>query len=99
MGDDRTVSLRGDGEPRAPGDHARCLAEIEAVAPIDGDDCSRGGAVERLERAMAAELGKEAAIFCATGTLANLLALERHCRAGGRRVLVQEQGHVYNDTG
>lgn len=94
------VSFRGDGEPRSPGDHARRLAELEAIAPIEGDDYSRGGAVERLERAMAEELGTEAAIFMPTGTLANLLALDRHCRAaGGRRVVVQEQGHVFNDTG
>jgi threonine aldolase len=77
----------------------RRLAEIEAAGPIEGDDYSRGGAVERLERAMAEELGKEAAIFVATGTLANLLALDRHCRGRGRRVVVQEQGHIYNDTG
>jgi threonine aldolase len=99
MAAERTVTFRGDGEPRSPGDHLRRLVEIEAAAPIESDDYSRGGAVERLERAMAEELGKEAAIFVPTGTLANLLALERHCRSRGRRVLVQEQGHVYCDTG
>jgi threonine aldolase len=77
----------------------RRLAKIDARGAIEADDYSRGGAVERLERAMADELGKEAAIFVATGTLANLLAIRRHCRGRGRRVLLQEQSHVYNDTG
>lgn len=93
------VVFLGDGEPRSPSEQIRRLAEIDAVAPLEPDDYSRGGAVERLERAMAEELGTEAAIFVATGTLANLLAIRRHCAGRGQRVLVQEQGHVYNDTG
>jgi threonine aldolase len=96
----RQVTFRGDGEPRSPSQMIRRLAEIDATAPIEADDYSRGGTVERLERAMAEELGKEAAFFVATGTLANLLAIRRHCQAvPGRRVLLQEQSHVYNDTG
>ena len=47
---------------------------------------------------MAARLGKERAIFMPTGTLANHLALRRHCGTGGRAA-VQEQSHLFNDTG
>jgi threonine aldolase len=96
---DRRVVFRGDGEPRTPSDYVRRLAELDAASPIEADDYSRGGAVERLERAMAEELGTEAAIFVATGTLANLLAIHHHTRGRGSRVLIQEQSHVYNDTG
>jgi threonine aldolase len=95
----RQVTFRGDGEPRSPSQMIRRLAEIDATAPIEVDDYSRGGTVERLERAMAEALGKEAALFVGTGTLANLLAIRRHCRGRGARVLLQEQSHVYNDTG
>jgi threonine aldolase len=75
------------------------LAQIDDAESIAADDYSRGGVVERLETTLAADLGKEAAIFFATGTLANLLALRQHCWGRGQRVLVPEQSHVYNDTG
>ena len=52
----------------------------------------------RLEEAIATRLGKERAIFMPTGTLANHLALRRHCGTGGRAA-VQEQSHLFNDTG
>ena len=47
---------------------------------------------------MAALLGKERAIFLPSGTLANHLAL-RLLATRGRRVLVQRDSHIYNDTG
>jgi len=57
-----------------------------------------GGIVETLEKRFAAMLGKEAAIFMPTGTLANHLVLRRLC--GDRpRAIVQEQSHLYHDTG
>ena len=51
-----------------------------------------------LEQQFAATLGKEAAIFLPTGTLANHLAIRTLC---GRkpRAVVQEQSHLYNDSG
>jgi threonine aldolase len=57
-----------------------------------------GGAVERLERRMAEALGKEAAVFMPSGTLANHLALRLLARRGGR-VLVQRESHIYRDCG
>ena len=47
---------------------------------------------------MAALLGKEMALFLPSGTLANHLAL-RLLATRGRRVLVQRESHIYNDTG
>src|SRR6266478_5823612 len=47
---------------------------------------------------MAAMLGKEMAVFMPSGTLANNLAL-RLLAQRGRRVLVQRESHIYNDTG
>ena len=54
--------------------------------------------MQRLEEAMADRLGRQRAIFMPTGTLANHLALRRHCGTGGR-VAVQEQSHLFNDSG
>jgi threonine aldolase len=54
--------------------------------------------VEELEKKFASSLGKEAAVFMPTGTLANQLAI-RNLAGTNNRVLVQEESHVYNDTG
>jgi threonine aldolase len=54
--------------------------------------------VVELENRMAAMLGKERAVFLATGTLANHLAVRIHA-GRGTRVLVQEESHLFNDSG
>ena len=56
------------------------------------------GVIEKLESRFAAILGKEQAVFLPTGTLANHLAV-RLLAGPKRRVLAQEQSHLYNDTG
>lgn len=94
--DDGHVYAYGDGLPLDP---ARYAALLQQLAPrIQVDDYSRGGVVEQLEQRMAAELGKEAAVWLPTGTLANHLAVRLQATPG-RRVLVQEQSHLYNDSG
>ncbi len=97
-GHPNSVVFRGDGEPRTTAGQIRRLGELAAGAGIEEDDFSLGGAVGRLEEAMAERLGAERAIFMPTGTLANHLALRRHCGTGGRAA-VQEQSHLFNDTG
>jgi threonine aldolase len=84
----------GDGIPLSSATYG---ALLQKLAP-QTDDYSRGGVVEQLENRMAAELGKEAAVWMPTGTLANQLAV-RLLAQSGRRVLVQEQSHLYNDCG
>ena len=61
---------------------------------LAADDYSRGGVVEQLETRMAALLGKEAAVWLPTGTLANHLAV-RLLAGNRRRVLVQAESHLY----
>ena len=92
------VQFRSDGLGLSPLGHARLLAEIAERHGIAPDDYSRGGAVTGLEARMAALLGKEAAVFLPTGTLANHLALRLLAR-NGRRVLVQRESHLYCDEG
>lgn len=95
---DQLVQLRSDGIGLSPADYARLLGEIAATRGIAVDDYSQGGVVAELEARMAALLGKEAAIFLPSGTLANHLALRLLAR-NGRRVLVQHESHLYNDEG
>ena len=93
-----SVQFRSDGLGLSPGEYGRLLGEIAATRGIDTDDYSRGGVVTELEARMAQLLGKEAAVFLPTGTLANHLAVRLLTRSG-RRVLVQQESHLWNDEG
>jgi threonine aldolase len=97
-GADSTVSFQGDGERRSPDTMIRRLADYQGTRGIAVDSYSLGGAVEELEGEMARHLGTEAALFVPTGTLANHLAIRRHCGTRGQ-ALVPEQSHIYRDTG
>jgi threonine aldolase len=90
------VDFTGDGIPLTPPDFAALLARL--TKGDAEDDYSRGGAVAALESQFAHLLGKEAAVFMPTGTLANHLAVRALC-GPRRRVVVQETSHLYNDSG
>lgn len=92
------VVLRGDGEPKTASGMLAQLAAFEHDVGMTLDSFTLGGTVEQLERCWAELLGKETAVFMPTGTLANHLALRQLC-AGKPRAVVQEQSHLYNDTG
>lgn len=94
----RVVKLSGDGQSMTPLEYADLLHSIVSQREIEADYYSNGGVVEELEMRMAQLLGKERAVFLATGTLANHLAVR--IQAGGRtRVMVQKESHLYNDSG
>jgi threonine aldolase len=97
-GSERVVQFRSDGLGLSPAAYARLLAEIAETRGVAPDDYSRGGVVAELEERMAELLGKEAAIFLPTGTLANHLAMRLLARRG-RRILVQQESHLWNDEG
>jgi threonine aldolase len=74
------------------------LVKISEKDQLEADYYSLGGCVEKLETKFAKLLGKEAAVFMPTGTLANHLAI-RSLSGLNKRVIVQQESHVYNDTG
>ena len=92
------VIFRGDGEPKSPCTLLRQLAHAETEIGFEPDSYSLGGNVRQLEDRFAQMLGKEAAIFMPTGTLANHLAIRALCGTRGRAI-VQEQSHLYHDSG
>ncbi len=95
---DDAVFFVGDGERQSPETTIRLLASYQETSGVTPDSYSLGGTVEELERVMASYLGKEAALFVPTGTLANHLAIRKHCGTRGQ-ALVPEQSHIYRDTG
>lgn len=93
-----TVIFRGDGEPKSPSTMLQQLAEFDQKFTLKEDAYSLGGTVEQLEKKCAEMLGKEAVVFMPTGTLANHLAIRKLCDVQPRAI-VQEQSHLYNDSG
>ena len=96
--DDRTVWLSGDGIGLSPAAYAALLQRLTGSRRIKEDAYLLGGEVEAFEQEWATLLGKEAAVFMPSGTLANHLAL-RALAGDRRRVIVPEMSHIYNDTG
>ena len=95
---DKLVSFGGDGEPKSPRSMLQTLIEFEEELGFEADSYSLGGNVQQAEEKFAEMLGKEAAVFMPTGTLANHLAVRILC--GNRpRAIVQEQSHLYQDSG
>ncbi len=92
------VDFVSDGLGLEPPEYAAQLAEVASAPGFEADDYSNGGAVQQLERQFAHLLGKEAAMFVPTGTLANHIAV-RTLAGDSRRVLVQAESHLYNDSG
>ncbi len=93
-----TVGMSHDGLLFSPKEYAQLLARVTASGGTQEDYYSQGGAVQALEVACAKLLGKEAAVFMPTGTMANHLAI-RALAGADRRVIVQHESHFYNDTG
>jgi threonine aldolase len=94
---DRVV-LFGDGLGLSPAEYAALIAKIAAQDQFHRDTYLADSAVQELEKRMAALLNKERALFLPTGTLANHLAC-RLLAGEHRKVLVQEEGHLYRDEG
>ncbi|MBI5094150.1 MAG: threonine aldolase family protein, partial [Candidatus Hydrogenedentes bacterium] len=86
-----TVDLRSDTVTRpTPG-----MREAMASAPVGDDVFGEDPSVNELQRRAAALLGKEAALFVPSGTMANLLAVLSQTRPGDM-VILHRDAHPYN---
>lgn len=92
------VDFMFDGVELSPKEYTDLLTRLVDEGKVKPDNYSRGGTVEELENKFATLLGKESAVFMPTGTLANHIAV-RKLAGNNRRVIVQEQSHLYNDSG
>ncbi len=85
----RTIDLRSDTVTRPGPEMRRAMAEAE----VDDDVLGHDPTVLRLERRAAELLGKEAALFVPSGTMANQVAL--HAQTGrGNEIFLHAQAHV-----
>jgi len=67
-----------------------------ADAPVGDDVFGDDPTVLALERRAAAILGKEAALFVASGTMGNLVSIMAHVPRGGE-IIAPAESHVFND--
>ena len=83
------IDLRSDTVTRPSAGMRRAMAE----APVGDDQYGEDPSVNRLQQRIAEMLGKEAALFVPSGTMANQIAMKLLTRAGDE-VLVGEHAHM-----
>ena len=71
------------------------MREVMAQAVVGDDVYGEDPTVNRLQDLAADLLGKEAALFVASGTMGNLVALLAHCGRGDE-VIVGDESHIVN---
>lgn len=67
-------------------------------SPLGDDVFQEDPTVNRLESQMASYFGKEAALFCASGTQTNQIAIMVHTQPGGE-VVCHAESHIYKYEG
>lgn len=92
---DGCVDLRSDTLTRPTPAMRAAMAEAEVGDDVFGEDPT----VNRLEARAAERMGKEAALFVASGTMGNLVALLTHCRRGDECIVGDEAHTFYYEAG
>ena len=91
---DRIIDLRSDTVTRpSPG-----MRDAMHRAEVGDDIMREDPSVQALEEASAEAIGKEAALFVPSGTMANLVALLTHCGRGDEAIAGAES-HILNHEG
>jgi threonine aldolase len=86
----KTIDLRSDTVTKPTAAMKQTMFAADVGDDVYGEDPT----VNFLENKAAALLGKEAALFCASGTQSNLIALMAHCERGDEYIVGQD-AHTY----
>src|SRR4051812_27435738 len=86
----RVIDLRSDTVTKPTAAMRDAMARAEVGDDVFGDDPT----VKELESETAALLGQDAALFTASGTMANQLAIRSQTEPGDE-ILVETNAHVY----
>src|SRR5215203_3573402 len=89
------VDLRSDTVTRP----TEAMRAAIGRAPVGDDQYGEDPSVIALQERVAALVGKEAALFVPTGTMANQLPLKLYCRPGDDVVVGLESHAVWHETG
>ena len=91
---DRFVDLRSDTVTQPTPDMRRAMFAAEVGDDVFGEDPT----INALQEKVARILGKEAAIFVASGTMANQLSIKSHTQPGDE-VIIEGGSHAMNYEG
>ena len=89
------IDLRSDTVTRPSSEMRAAIA----AAPVGDDQYGEDPTVNRLQERIATLLGKEAALFVPTGTMANQIALRVLTRPGDDVIVSRESHAVWHETG
>ena len=89
------IDLRSDTVTRP----SQAMRAAIAAAPVGDDQYGEDLTVNRLQEQVAALLGKEAALFMPSGTMANQVALRVLTRPGDDVIVSKESHAVWHETG
>lgn len=78
---------------------SEAMREAVSAAPVGDDQFGEDPSVNLLQERVAALLGKEAALFLPSGTMANQVALRTLTRPGDDVIVSQESHAVWHETG
>jgi len=88
------IDLRSDTVTKPTPDMLRAMFNAEVGDDVFEDDPT----VKKLEEKAAALFGKEAALFCPSGTMTNQIALKVHTQPGDE-IICNELSHIYRYEG
>ena len=91
----KVIDLRSDTVTQPTEEMRKAMAEAEVGDDVMGEDPS----INRLEEMAAEMLGKEAALFTASGTMSNLIAALAHCSRGDEVIMGSEAHMFWNEVG
>ncbi len=86
----RIVDMRSDTITQPTPTMRQAMSEAKVGDDVFGEDPT----VNRLEEMVSKRLGKEAALFVASGTMANLVSQLTHCGRGNEMIL-GDQSHMF----
>lgn len=87
---ERVIDLRSDTVTRPTEAMRRAMFEAEVGDDVYGEDPT----INRLEGMVADLLGKEAALFVSSGTMANLVSVLSHCQRGDE-IILGDKAHIF----
>jgi len=89
------IDLRSDTVTRPTPE----MREVIAAAPVGDDQFGEDPSINRLQERVASLLGKEAALWLPTGTMANQVALRVLTRPGDDVIASRESHVIWHETG
>lgn len=88
----KTIDLRSDTVTLPTAAMRQAMAQAQVGDDVFGEDPT----INRLEKMAAERMGKQAALFVASGTMANLVCTLTHC-ARGEEVILGDRSHMFHN--